>query len=161
MLPRHKALSRDQVLARRKARARDKLRARRGRIGVTFVLFGAEELGLYGSRYYVENLSEAERHAIVAMINLDMVGVGQAWRFGGSDDLVQDALGAANDLGERAPAAARTAQSGQRPRQLHQRWASRPCSSIAPTTRTTTPPTTARSSSTRPSSARPARSSCA
>jgi hypothetical protein len=36
------------------------------------------------------------------MINLDMVGVGEAWRFGGSDDLVQDALGAANDLGERA-----------------------------------------------------------
>jgi aminopeptidase YwaD len=69
---------------------------------LTFVLFGAEELGLYGSRYYVGSLSDAERHGILAMLNLDMVGVGQAWRFGGSDNLVQYALGAANDLGERA-----------------------------------------------------------
>jgi aminopeptidase YwaD len=69
--------------------------------GVTFVLFGAEELGLYGSRYYVANLSDADRQSITAMINLDMVGVGQAWRFGGSDDLVQSALGVATDLGER------------------------------------------------------------
>jgi hypothetical protein len=30
-----------------------------------------------------------------------MVGVGDAWRFGGTDDLVQLALGAANDLGQR------------------------------------------------------------
>jgi aminopeptidase YwaD len=66
-----------------------------------FVLFGAEELGLFGSRYYVESLSDAERQAILAMINLDMVGVGQGWRFGGTDDLVQRALGAATDLGER------------------------------------------------------------
>ena len=69
---------------------------------VRFILFGAEELGLYGSRNYVQGLSDADRHAIVAMINLDMVGVGDAWRFGGSDDLVQLALGAANDLGVRA-----------------------------------------------------------
>jgi aminopeptidase YwaD len=67
-----------------------------------FVLFGAEELGLFGSRYYVDSLPEVDRRAIVAMINLDMVGVGDAWRFGGSDDLVQRALGATTDLGERA-----------------------------------------------------------
>ena len=67
-----------------------------------FALFGAEELGLDGSRYYVDNLSEPERHAIAADINLDMVGVGDSWRFGGTDDLVQMALGAANDLGQRA-----------------------------------------------------------
>jgi aminopeptidase YwaD len=67
-----------------------------------FALFGAEELGLDGSRYYVQNLSDAERHAIAADINLDMVGVGDSWRFGGSDDLVQLALGGANDLGQRA-----------------------------------------------------------
>jgi Zn-dependent M28 family amino/carboxypeptidase len=71
-------------------------------ITLRFVLFGAEELGLHGSRYYVSNLSEEERHAIVAMINLDMVGVGSEWRFGGTDDLVQRALGASNDLGARA-----------------------------------------------------------
>jgi aminopeptidase YwaD len=66
-----------------------------------FVLFGAEEIGLYGSRYFVQNLSDSERHAILGDINLDMVGVGDSWRFGGSDDLVQRAIGAANDLGQR------------------------------------------------------------
>jgi aminopeptidase YwaD len=69
---------------------------------IRFVLFGAEELGLYGSRAYVDSLSEADRQTVVAMINLDMVGVGDAWRFGGTEDLVQTALGAATDLGVRA-----------------------------------------------------------
>jgi aminopeptidase YwaD len=69
---------------------------------VRFALFGAEELGLFGSRFYVQNLSDAERHAIVGDINLDMIGVGTAWRFGGTDDLVQRAIGAANDIGQRA-----------------------------------------------------------
>jgi len=67
-----------------------------------FVLFDAEELGLYGSQHYVSELTQAERRSIVAMINLDMVGVGQAWRFGGADPLVQEALGAAIDLGVQA-----------------------------------------------------------
>jgi aminopeptidase YwaD len=71
-------------------------------VTVRFVLFGAEELGLFGSRYYVQNLSDAERQAILGDINLDMVGVGDAWRFGGTDDLVQRALGAASELGQRA-----------------------------------------------------------
>ena len=66
-----------------------------------FALFGAEELGLYGSRNYVDRLTDAERANTRAMINLDMVGVGEAWRFGGTDDLVQRALGAATDIGER------------------------------------------------------------
>jgi Zn-dependent M28 family amino/carboxypeptidase len=67
-----------------------------------FALFGAEEIGLDGSQYYVQHLSEADRLALHANINLDMVGVGDSWRFGGSEDLIQLALGAANDLGERA-----------------------------------------------------------
>ena len=71
-------------------------------VNVRLALWGAEELGLYGSHYFVQNLSDAERRAILANINLDMVGVGQSWRFGGSDELVQLALGAANDLGQRA-----------------------------------------------------------
>ena len=71
-------------------------------LNLRFALWGAEELGLYGSRYYVQNLSDAERHAVLANINLDMVGVGQSWQFGGTDELVQVALGAANDLGQRA-----------------------------------------------------------
>jgi aminopeptidase YwaD len=66
-----------------------------------FALFGAEELGLYGSRHYVDQMTDADRANTRAMINMDMVGVGQAWRFGGTDDLVQRALGAASDIGER------------------------------------------------------------
>jgi aminopeptidase YwaD len=69
---------------------------------VRFVLFGAEELGLYGSRFYVSSLADADRAAILGTINLDMVGVGDAWRFGGTEDLVQRALGAADELGQRA-----------------------------------------------------------
>jgi aminopeptidase YwaD len=68
---------------------------------VHFVLFGAEELGLLGSQRYVASLSPADLAASRAMINLDMVGVGQAWRFGGTEDLVQRALGATSELGER------------------------------------------------------------
>jgi aminopeptidase YwaD len=71
-------------------------------LSVRFALFGAEELGLDGSRYYVQNLSDVDRQALRADINLDMVGVGDAWQFGGTDDLVQTALGAATDLGQRA-----------------------------------------------------------
>jgi aminopeptidase YwaD len=67
-----------------------------------FVLFGGEELGLFGSRYYVNSLVADDRRATVAMINLDMVGVGNEWLFGGNDDLVQRALGASSDLGLRA-----------------------------------------------------------
>jgi aminopeptidase YwaD len=71
-------------------------------VTVRFALFGAEELGLFGSRFYVQNLSDAERRAILGDINLDMVGVGTAWRFGGTEDLVQRAVGAATDIGQRA-----------------------------------------------------------
>ena len=71
-------------------------------LAVRFAWWGAEELGLFGSRYYVQNLSDADRRALLGNVNLDMVGVGQSWRFGGTDDLVQLALGAATDIGERA-----------------------------------------------------------
>lgn len=55
---------------------------------VQIVAFGAEEIGLLGSRHYVGELSEAEFAAIIAMVNLDMVGVGNELRVGGTDDLV-------------------------------------------------------------------------
>lgn len=60
---------------------------------IEFVLFGAEEIGLVGSARYVESLTPEARQSIVGMINLDMVGVGESWRFGGSDFLVNRALG--------------------------------------------------------------------
>lgn len=43
---------------------------------VRFVSFGAEELGLLGSRSYVDSLSEDERGRIIAMLNFDAVGSG-------------------------------------------------------------------------------------
>jgi hypothetical protein len=43
-----------------------------GRIRLAF--WGAEEEGLIGSRHYVRELSEDERRAIAAYLNLDMVG---------------------------------------------------------------------------------------
>jgi hypothetical protein len=59
----------------------------------------AEEIGLVGSRNYVEKLPDAERRRIVAMINLDMLAVGQELQIGGTDDLATRAIAAARDLG--------------------------------------------------------------
>jgi Zn-dependent M28 family amino/carboxypeptidase len=39
-----------------------------------FAFWGAEEVGLVGSRRYVDGLSRAERRRIAAYLNLDMVG---------------------------------------------------------------------------------------
>ncbi|GAA2123172.1 M28 family metallopeptidase [Streptomyces synnematoformans] len=39
-----------------------------------FTWWGAEELGLVGSRYYVANLSSADRAAITGYLNFDMIG---------------------------------------------------------------------------------------
>ena len=54
-----------------------------------FVGFGAEELGLFGSRHYVEGLSDDERRRVIAMINLDMVAVGDQLRLAGEPSLLQ------------------------------------------------------------------------
>lgn len=43
---------------------------------VKFIAFGAEEIGLVGSNYYVKSLSPEDLKNIIAMINADMVGVG-------------------------------------------------------------------------------------
>lgn len=43
---------------------------------VKFLAFGAEEIGLCGSEFYVANMSKDEIMKTRAMINLDMVGVG-------------------------------------------------------------------------------------
>jgi aminopeptidase YwaD len=57
-----------------------------------FVLFGAEELGMLGSRHFVETLDEVQRSELRAMLNFDMTGVGESWLLIGSPELV--ALGA-------------------------------------------------------------------
>ena len=43
---------------------------------VRFIAFGAEELGLYGSYYYVDRLSDEEIDSTVAMLNFDALGSG-------------------------------------------------------------------------------------
>jgi len=42
--------------------------------GLRFAFWGAEELGLVGSRSYVQSLSQRERTRILGVINLDMIG---------------------------------------------------------------------------------------
>lgn len=61
------------------------LAARPAKLPVAFVVFGGEEgrpgpkhLSLAGSLHYTEAMSEAERRNLVAMLNLDMIGHGDA-----------------------------------------------------------------------------------
>ena len=75
--------------------------AHNGRTGSNcFVLFGGEELGLLGSAYYVSQLTSEERDRIKAMLNLDMVGVGdEAWWLIGDAALQQQTASLAEELG--------------------------------------------------------------
>jgi aminopeptidase YwaD len=56
--------------------------------GVCFVAFGAEEVGLFGSRHFVTTLASEDEPSPQAMINLDMIGVGDEWQLMGSPSLV-------------------------------------------------------------------------
>ncbi len=60
-----------------------------------YVLFGAEEYGLLGSEHYVSQLSDTDRNAIRAMINLDVIGFGDDLQLIGSEDTVEVARVAA------------------------------------------------------------------
>ena len=56
---------------------------------VRFAFWGAEEIGLVGSRHYVEGLSESELDGISAYLNFDMVGSPNHVRFAyGSEEVV-------------------------------------------------------------------------
>ncbi len=57
-----------------------------------FVLFGAEEIGLFGSRHFVASLTRAEQDSIVAMFNFDVVGTGEFAEVIGDDELVEAAI---------------------------------------------------------------------
>ena len=50
-----------------------------------FIAFDGEEFGLFGSRYYVEQLSAAERAKIKGMLNFDMLGGGSGPLLAGGD----------------------------------------------------------------------------
>ena len=64
-----------------------------------FIGFGAEEMGLVGSRAYVAAMPAAERERVALMVNLDMLAVGDLTLVGGGDELVARALAIARDLG--------------------------------------------------------------
>ncbi|WP_432662435.1 M20/M25/M40 family metallo-hydrolase [Wukongibacter baidiensis] len=64
---------------------------------IKFIAFGAEEVGLVGSYEYVSSLSESELGDIVAMINMDMVGVGDTM---GVMTLTEDSVSFVADLAE-------------------------------------------------------------
>ena len=59
---------------------------------VRFVAFGAEEVGLYGSRSYVDSLSERELESVVAMLNFDVPGSGSVNEVLGSFELLREVL---------------------------------------------------------------------
>jgi aminopeptidase YwaD len=71
------------------------------RAEIRFVAFGAEEIGLVGSRYYVERMPAEDRRRTVMMLNLDMLAVGPTLAIGGSDDLAVRAIAIAEQLGAR------------------------------------------------------------
>lgn len=53
---------------------------------LTFILFGAEEMGLEGSRYYVSQLAEEEIDRIEVMINMDVILAGDYMYVYGNED---------------------------------------------------------------------------
>lgn len=71
-----------------------------------FVAFGSEELGLLGSRHYVDSLSVAERGRVAAMINFDALANGERLGILGSSKLTGLALkeGASRGIDIRASA---------------------------------------------------------
>jgi aminopeptidase YwaD len=64
-----------------------------------FVLFSAEESGLFGSQEFVAALTDADVNALRMMINLDVVGLPQDLELIGSDELVRQAGVIADGLG--------------------------------------------------------------
>ena len=64
-----------------------------------FLLFGAEEVGLFGSQHYVDTLDQDEIDSIVAMINLDVPGSGHSLEVIGDTPLTAEAVRYARELG--------------------------------------------------------------
>ena len=77
------------------ARARDRAYP----FEIRFILFGAEEIGLFGSRHYAQEMSADETADTVAMLNLDVVGSGDGFEARGDLYLARDAAEIAKELG--------------------------------------------------------------
>ena len=57
-----------------------------------FIVFGAEEVGLFGSRNYVSSLTEDETADIIAMVNIDVPGSGESVEVIGTRELADGVL---------------------------------------------------------------------
>lgn len=69
-----------------------------------FVLFGAEEFGLFGSAAFVERLADDEVNGMRAMLNLDVVGTEAALTLIGDEDMIELARIEAQEAGVAATA---------------------------------------------------------
>jgi Zn-dependent M28 family amino/carboxypeptidase len=70
-------------------------------VAVRYVSFGAEEIGLLGSRAYVNAMSAPDRQRVVLMMSVDMMAVGDQPAFGGSSEWVARAMARADAQGYR------------------------------------------------------------
>jgi hypothetical protein len=70
-------------------------------VAVRYVSFGAEEIGLVGSRAYVNTMSAQDRQRVALMMSVDMMSVGDQPAFGGSPDWVFQAMSRAESQGYR------------------------------------------------------------
>ena len=120
--------------------------------------WGGEELGLLGSRRYVNGLSEAERRRIAAYLNLDMVASpGRAVAVYDTGDRIEADATAATSRPTRRRCAWRATPTTPRSRPTTSpRAASSPASTTA-TTRPATRSTTSTATCWRPRSAPPSR----
>ena len=66
---------------------------------VRIVLFGTEEYGLFGSRHYVENMSQQEIDSTIAMLNFDALGSGITLHAIGDYDLTSKARDIGREIG--------------------------------------------------------------
>lgn len=66
---------------------------------VKIIAFGSEELGLLGSRAYLDSLSEGEKNNIVAMLNFDALASGERVTILGSESLTELGEKLAEELG--------------------------------------------------------------
>ena len=66
---------------------------------IRLLLFGAEEVGLFGSQHYVDTLDQDEIDSIVAMINLDVPGSGHSLEVIGDTLLTGEAVRYGRELG--------------------------------------------------------------
>ena len=66
---------------------------------VRIILFGAEEVGLLGSKHYVDNMSAEEKSSVIAMLNFDALGSGSTLQTSGDSALIAEASWVGTGLG--------------------------------------------------------------